>query len=144
MNASPAEEPAVPSVVLIDTSAWLWHFRHHDPFVERLLARAMAVGHLDIAGELAMGHAPRSTRFRDRVLSLPQLPEVGSEKLLSIVESWGITGQGVGWVDAGLLAACRFHHEPIAIYSRDRRLSVVARNLGIRVVAPPPERSGEN
>lgn len=91
-----------------------------------------------------MGHAPRSTRFRDRVLSLPQLPEVGSEKLLSIVESWGITGQGVDLVDAGLLEACRFHHEPIAIYSRDRRLSVVARNVGIRVLAPPPERSGEN
>ena len=88
----------------------------------------MAVGHLDIAGELAMGHAPRSTRFRDRVLSLPRLAQVGSEILLSLVESWGITGQGIGWVDAGLLAACRFHHEPIAIYSRDKRLVVAARS----------------
>lgn len=135
MSAS-AEERA-PDGVLVDTSAWIWHFRSQDPAVEHLISQALALGHIDVAGEVSMGHSPHATRLRDRILALRRLEAIDRLDLLSAVEEWGITGRGIGWVDAGLLAACRASPVRVSLYTRDRRMAAAASIIGVAVWLPP-------
>lgn len=121
--------------VLIDTSAWVQHLRSHDAEVERLIAVAAARGHVDVAGELAMGSPPGAVRIRDRVLALPRVPEVDPIELMRSVEGLGLPGRGIGWIDAGLLVACHEARCPISIYTRDRRMAEVAISIGVAVHA---------
>jgi len=123
--------------ILVDTSAWLWHVRFGDPVVDRLAQSATIVGHVDVAGELAMGQPPRSVSLRDEVLALPRLPSMEDEQLLRAVTEWELAGSGVGWIDAALLAACREFLPEVTLYTRDRRMRDAARRIGIPVLDPP-------
>nr|WP_311196598.1 VapC toxin family PIN domain ribonuclease [Rugamonas fusca] len=53
--------------VLVDTSVWVDHFRHHNAALAILLDRDMALTHPMIIGEIACGTppAPRARTLRD-------------------------------------------------------------------------------
>ena len=102
-------------MVLVDTSAWVWHARFGDPVLDQFIAQAVVVGHIDVAGEIAMGHPPQSTRFRDRVLALPPCAAVPPAERLAFVQQHSVAGAGIGWVDAGLVASCVTDGRPIAL-----------------------------
>ena len=117
--------------MLIDTSAWIRHFRAPDPFIDSALASLIELGHPDVVGELAMGTDPDAAIARDAVRSLPSLDSVSADRTLELVQSAGMNGHGIGWTDACLLAACIDSVSPIAIYTLDRRMDRVARRAGI-------------
>ena len=66
---------------------------------------------------------------------LQQVREADHDEVLTFVESNGLGGSGLGWVDAQLLASARLTGVPI--WTFDRRLAGVARSLG--AVAKPEE-----
>lgn len=115
--------------MLVDTSVWVDHLRRGEPALSALLSRAEVECHPFIIGELACG----SLRRRSEVLSLlRKLPhvEVGShDEVLTFVERHRLMGRGVGWIDAHLLASAAL--AGVLLWTRDRRLSEVARMLGL-------------
>lgn len=131
-----APGPTAVAAILVDSSAWVHHFRSHDSFIDAMLSRAMARTHPDVVGELAMGRNPEAALCRNAVIGLPAVEPVDRFVLLGVVDGHAMNGVGIGWVDAGLLAACMRSPEPLAIYTRDRAMSRVARSLGIPVVDP--------
>ena len=71
----------------------------------------------------------RRNEILESLASLPSAPLVGHFDVLDFVENQRIMGRGIGWVDAHLLASAS--RADLPLWSLDKRLSAVARNLGI-------------
>ena len=54
-------------------------------------------------------------------------PVVGHEEVLAFLESHGLMGRGLGWVDVHLLASARLARLPF--WTLDKRLAAVATAL---------------
>ena len=106
-------------MILVDTSVWVDHLRHHSARLAALLDLGQVVCHPFVLGELALG----SLRNRP-VLA----PVVGHGEAMALVERHDLPGAGIGWVDVHLLAAALVGGLPI--WTNDRRLDAVARRLG--------------
>lgn len=80
--------------------------------------------------ELALG----SLRNRAAVLGLldglPALPIAGVDEVRGLVEKRRLFARGVGFVDVALLASCLLA-PGTTIWTRDKRLDAVARDLGV-------------
>jgi hypothetical protein len=120
--------------VLVDSSAWMRHFRAPDMLLNALLLQGKVRGHPDVAGELAMGRDPGAAECRDEVLALRSLQPVDRGRILELVSALAMNGSGIGWVDAGLIAACLESQAPVAIYTHDVRMGRAARRVGVPVV----------
>ena len=86
------------------------------------------LAHPFVVGELACG----TLRNREEVLTLLQaLPEAEvaeHEEVMRVVERERLYGQGLGWIDAHLLASARL--SSAALWTLDRRFSRIASALG--------------
>lgn len=117
-------------MILVDTSVWVDHLRAKDQtFAERLEAGQVLI-HPFIIGELALG----ALRDRDAVISslrdLPRSQTATEEEMLLFIDSHGLAGTGIGYIDAHLLASV--HLTPrTSLWTRDTRLDQVAERLGI-------------
>ena len=123
--------------ILIDSSAWIRHIRFGDPVVDRAIAEGVALGHVDVAGEIAMGTGDHAARFRDMILQLTPVEAVERNELFALVASMQMNGRGVGWTDAGIIAACLLSRPPTPIYTRDRRMRELAEAIGVPVIPTP-------
>ena len=61
-------------------------------------------------------------------------PVAAHEVVLALIETEGLFGSGIGYVDAHLLASAKLSGDA-ELWTRDRRLTAAARRLGISV--PP-------
>jgi hypothetical protein len=125
-------------MVVIDTSAWLHHIRHGDPVVMAGLVARLAVGHVDVAGEIRVGSGLPARRLSDQVLRLPRLEALDPLATLSKLDEQQLAGCGIGWTDAAIFLACASSAEVIALYTRDRRMAAAAERIGVTVFQPPP------
>ena len=116
-------------MILVDTSVWVDHLRSGDAALAALLERGAVLGHPFVIGEIACG----SLTDRGAILALLQhLPmavvaEVG--EVLAYIHRHKLHGKGIGYVDAHLLAATALTGGT-KLWTRDRRLHAVARELG--------------
>jgi predicted nucleic acid-binding protein len=117
-------------MILVDTSIWIDHLHRTQPDLVAVLEEEEVCLHPMIIGELALG----SLRDRSAILSmLADLPAVSvatHAEVLQLIESNALYGTGLSLVDAHLLAALRLS-EAIKLWTRDRRLHSVARQLGV-------------
>lgn len=117
-------------MILVDTSVWVDHLRAGDSALIELLERGTVLGHLFVTGELALGNL----RQRDRVLGglqdLPQANVATDGEILHFIDRHALSGLGIGYVDAHLLAAVRLT-AGAALWTRDKRLHDVADRLGL-------------
>ncbi|MGO8695671.1 MAG: type II toxin-antitoxin system VapC family toxin [Rectinemataceae bacterium] len=116
-------------MTLVDTSVWIDHLHQRDPRLARLLSENAVLMHPWVRGELALGTLSGRERFLRLLDYLPDVRPAGDENVFDFIESTGIYGRGIGWVDAGLLASCLAR--PCRFWTRDKRLAVVAAELGI-------------
>ena len=116
-------------MILVDTSAWVQFLRTGSPRLTNLLEESRVVLHPFVIGELALGHLEN----RHEILALlDNLPSVGAARhaeVLTLIEERELSGSGIGWVDAHLLAASLLHEVPL--WTLDRRLAAVADDLGV-------------
>lgn len=95
-------------MILIDTSVWIDHFRGEDraAVLPGRLEAEEVVLHPWVVGELALGHfgSARAQILSDLRL-LPTLERVTDDEVMSMIDARRLWGSGLGWVDAGLLAA---------------------------------------
>lgn len=120
-------------MILVDTSVWIDHFRGESraEALAGLLEAEEVVLHPWMVGELALGHLGPA---RDQILSdlrlLPMLDPVVHDEVLSMIEARRLWGTGLGWVDAGLLAAALA--SGVLLWTSDSPLRRAAAGCGIR------------
>jgi predicted nucleic acid-binding protein len=118
-------------VILVDTSIWIDHLRRGDELLQDLLDKSEVLAHPFIIGELALG----SWRGRDvalrRLGRLPRATIARDYEVMRLIEQYTLFGQGIGYVDAHLLAATRLTTPETQLWTRDKRLSAVAERLSL-------------
>ena len=115
--------------MLVDTSVWVDHFRRGDPALSTLLLREQVHSHLFIIGELACGSLRRRSELLSLLQSLPTVPVSSDNEALGFIERHRLMRWGIGWIDVHLLASASLAGIPL--WTRDRRLSEVARSLDL-------------
>jgi len=128
---TPADAP-----ILIDTNIWIEHFRSANNELSALLEAGRVVQHPFIIAELALGG------LRDRMMTLaslellPQLPVAELHEVRELIEVRKLYTEGIGLIDAHLIASLIIVQTPTAVWTNDSGLARVAEKLGI--LANPP------
>ncbi len=116
-------------MILADTNIWIYHLRNGVPALAAQLEDDTLLMHPWIRGELALGSLRNRSDFILYLGCLPVLQVAPDEEILQLIESARLYSRGIGWVDAGLLAACKAY--PCRFWTRDQRLATIAAELGI-------------
>jgi predicted nucleic acid-binding protein len=118
-------------LILVDTSVWIDHLRSADAKLQSLLQNDQVMTHPYIRLELALG----SMASREKVLAdlarLPQAPVVIPDELFSLIDHKKLYRRGIGLTDLHLIG-CALFDKSILIWTRDRPLSEIADELGLR------------
>jgi predicted nucleic acid-binding protein len=112
-------------VILVDTSVWVGHLKAPDKHLITLLDQVAVVTHPWIVGELALGGLDAET-----LALLQQLPRAAvatDAEVLRMIRA-ELSGTGIGYVDAQLLAATRLTPD-CRLWTRDGRLRRTAGHL---------------
>jgi predicted nucleic acid-binding protein len=118
-------------MILVDTSVWIDHFRRGGPLLKDLLSEGVVITHPFVIGELACGNLMHRTSILSDLNALPIALSASHDEVLRLVEDRKLWGQGIGWVDAHLIASallsnCRF-------WTLDRRLDRWAADAAVNL-----------
>ncbi|QPF92796.1 type II toxin-antitoxin system VapC family toxin [Bradyrhizobium commune] len=116
--------------VLADTSIWVDHLRRADERLAGLLNHGDIVIHPFVIGELLLGGVPKGSDMLDDLNTLPRATVAGNDEVLEFIVKRRLTGLGIGYVDAHLLASTILTAEA-SIWTRDKRLLAAARSLNL-------------
>jgi len=117
-------------VILIDTSIWVDHLRGGDTVLARLLDRGEVLMHPFVIGELALGDIRQRDLIIRALSRLPQAVIANDREVLHFINRHALSGTGIGYIDAHLLAAVRLT-AGASFWTRDRRLFDVADRLAL-------------
>ena len=117
-------------MILVDTSVWIDHFRQVDHDLVEVLNACGALGHPFVTGELALGNLRNREEILDALQSLPQAAVATEDEVLLFIKRNALSGLGIGYVDAHLLASVRLVPGS-TLWTRDKRLSAAAERLGL-------------
>jgi predicted nucleic acid-binding protein len=116
-------------VILVDTSVWLDHLRSSDRGLVRLLTEAQVLGHPAVLGEIALGQLANRREVLTLLANLPQALRATDTEVMTLIETRGLFGLGIGHVDAHLLAATALTGGGTTFWTRDKRLKAAAEAL---------------
>jgi predicted nucleic acid-binding protein len=119
---------------VVDTSVWIDHFRRGDSALVAALEEAIVCTHPYVMGELACGNLKSRSEVLSLLQGLPQVNVATNEEVLQFIEQRQLMGCGIGYVDAALLAACALEGR-MQLWTRDKRLAIVAADLGLLYAA---------
>ena len=117
-------------MILVDTSIWADHVVRPVADLQKLLIDQQVLVHPFVIGELALGNLRNAQQTLAMLKALPGAQVASHVDLLAFIPVANLSGSGVGFVDAHLLAACRLTHAA-RLWTRDKRLASKARELGI-------------
>jgi predicted nucleic acid-binding protein len=117
-------------MVLVDTSIWIDHFRRGDLKLAQFLDRGDVVMHPFVIGELALGHVPKIAEMIDDLQTIQKAIVANADEVLKFIADRRLSGSGIGYIDAHLLAAAALVPETL-VWTRDRRLHAVAQSLSL-------------
>jgi predicted nucleic acid-binding protein len=115
-------------MILADTSIWIDHFRRSDLRLARFLNRGEVVMHPFVIGELALGYVSRIAEMIVDLHTLPKAMVADTNEVLKFIAHRKLSGSGIGYVDAHLLAAVALAPETF-LWTRDKRLHSAAQSL---------------
>lgn len=122
-------------MILVDTSVWVDHLRKNEAGLRRLLGMGQVLSHPFVIGELAMGSFRRRDLLLRELSDLQRAKVAEHDEVLHFVSKHRLFGLGIGYIDAHLLAAARLIPGTL-LWTRDKRLSEVARRLGLAAKEP--------
>ncbi len=96
----------------------------------RLLEESAILAHSWVIGELALGNLGNRDEVIGLLQGLPQATLATDDEVLTLIEQAALYGEGIGYVDAQLLAATRLTPDA-SLWTRDKRLAAVAARLGV-------------
>jgi predicted nucleic acid-binding protein len=117
-------------VILVDTSVWVEHWRSARDDLARALDVGVVLGHPWVLGEALLGGVPGDSEARGLLELLPQATLATDGEVVRLIEQRDLTGCGIGYVDAGLLASALLTADA-RLWTRDGRLATVAGHLGV-------------
>jgi predicted nucleic acid-binding protein len=117
-------------MILADTSIWIDHFRRNEPRLARFLGRGEVVMHPFVIGELVLGYVPRIAELIVDLRTLPKAAMADTDEVLKFIAHRKLSGSGIGYVDAHLLAAAALVPETF-LWTRDKRLHAAAQSLSL-------------
>jgi len=122
-------------MILVDTSVWIEHIRAAHPHLREMLEQFRVVMHPLVMGEVACGTVASRRAVLAEMEGLPRAVVAGHEEAMHLLETRTLWGRGLGWVDLHLLAAAQL--SACRLWTLDRRLEDVARELGVEYLPPP-------
>jgi predicted nucleic acid-binding protein len=122
-------------MILADTSIWIDHFRKRDAALYRQLLQNNISIHPFIVAELALGSLPDRHKTLADLELLPQIRVAHIDEIRGMIESRSLFRQGLGFVDAHLIASTLITPGTV-LWSRDKRLRATAQAMGIGYVHP--------
>jgi hypothetical protein len=117
-------------MILADTTIWVDHFRVPNDELRKLLSNEGIVMHPFIVAELALGSLGQRTTMLQALDDLPALRVARLEEVRIMIEAHSLYCRGIGLIDAHLIASCLIHPSTL-LWTKDKRLSKVAKALGI-------------
>ncbi len=117
-------------MILVDTSVWVDHLRSSDEELGDALLAGEVLVHPWILGELALGGMPADGPVAEALADLPEAPVASTAEVLGLIARRGLTGRGIGYVDAHLIASVLLQ-PGTRLLTRDRRLREVAAEFAI-------------
>jgi predicted nucleic acid-binding protein len=117
-------------MVLVDTSIWIDYLRKGESALAALLEANQVLVHPFIIGELACGHLQNREEILGHLLELPPIGVATDEEVRHFIEQHDLMARGVGYLDMHLLASVRLHGHT-ALWTRDKRLAVIAMELSL-------------
>jgi predicted nucleic acid-binding protein len=117
-------------MVLVDTSVWIDHLSKGDNRLVDLLEHNRVLMHPFILGELACGNLKNRQELLGLLGDLPDAVVASDEEVLAFIENHSLIGQGIGYIDAHLLAATHLNAET-SLWTRDQSLEQQANRLKI-------------
>ncbi len=117
-------------MILADTSVWVDHFRFGDDELRRQLIDQGIAMHPFVIAELALGSLPKRTKTLAFLEQLPSVTVARLDEVRQMIEARRLYSCGIGLIDAHLIASV-FLNPPTRLWTRDKRLSGVAKALGI-------------
>jgi predicted nucleic acid-binding protein len=122
-------------MILADTSVWVDHFRSGDDELRKQLLNQHIVMHPFIVAELALGSLPQRVKTLSFLEQLPSLTVARLDEVRQLIEVRSLYSRGIGLVDTRLIASV-FLNPSTVLWTRDKRLSDIAKALGIHANLP--------
>lgn len=122
--------------VLVDTSVWIRFLSGREPFgaqLDKLLEREEVLAHELVYGELLIGDSGRSAQRKALLSSyakLPYGPNLSHDEIVDFVVARELRGQGIGWIDAQLVASALV--SKAAFWTADENLRRIADRLKLK------------
>ena len=120
-------------MTLVDTSVWIDHLRVGNRMLRSLLENGEVVAHPFVVGELACGTLRNRKEILTLLQALPEAQVAEHEEVMLVVEREHLYSQGIGWIDAHLLASARLSRA--ALWTLDRHLSKIASQLNLTAIS---------
>jgi predicted nucleic acid-binding protein len=117
-------------VILVDTSIWVDHLRFGEERLARLLDQGLVLIHPFVIGEIALGRLRQRALVLDLLQNLPRTGVASDDEVLGFIERHALSGFGIGYVDAHLLAAVRLTPGS-SLWTRDKRLAGATMKLSL-------------
>ena len=117
-------------MILVDTSIWVDHLRFGEEWLVRLLDQSLVLIHPFVIGEIALGRLRQRALVMTLLQDLPSAIVATDAEVLGFIDRDSLSGFGIGYVDAHLLAATRLTGGA-RLWTRDKRLSAVAARLAL-------------
>src|SRR4026208_341896 len=94
-------------MILVDTSVWIRFLGNKAPYalrLDELLEKDEVVGHEFVYGELLIGDRGGRSKFLAIYQGIQRASFVPHSEVASFVRDRGLSGRGIGWIDAHLIA----------------------------------------
>ena len=116
----------------MDTSIWIRFLAGAEPYaskLDRLLSDEQVLGHDFVYGELLIGDRGARPKLLTEYKVMRQAALVAHSEVVEFVRHHKITGRGIGWIDAHLLASAIVASSKL--WTADRPLAAVAQDIGV-------------
>lgn len=122
-------------MILVDTSVWVDHLRATDKALAALLDTGAVLAHPFVIGEIALGNLRQREIVLNALSDLPHASVATDVEVLHFIDRHALSGRGIGYVDAHLLAAVQLT-TGAELWTKDKRLHGVAIQLGLAITLP--------
>lgn len=119
-------------MVLVDTSVWIRFLANrprYAPQLENLLEQNEVVGHEFVFGELLIRDRGGRSKFLSAYAQIHQGSLVPHQEVVTFVRARRLSGRGIGWIDAHLLASAVVGG--FQLWTADTSLESAAQDVGV-------------
>jgi len=117
------------TMVLVDTSVWISHFRKGNAQLQDLLMKGKVACHPFILGELACGNIKNRQEILTLLEALPKTVQAEHEEVLYFIEQHQLMEKGLGYIDTHLLASTQL--SGIFLWTLDNHLKDAGDQLNL-------------